>query len=361
MLRSIARRRVLSSVLAFFCTLGLVGSLSGQPAIAQKVSRATITQVLDGSDVFIQDRKAKVQQSANKGQRVRTGATRTELAFDTGAVGRLAHNSSLTVGQCARLKKGTLLINGAMNGCSGSAVAGVRGTTYVMEVDDAGITRVSVLEGHVTVSPADPKQPIDPDEAAEPAPAATPPATPPATSGAPTPGKAPNQAPSKVLGKAPGKASQAQELDKTKQFRLPVSLPLPGQSAPDPQPSPPAPADQPAKDTPLLIDETKPTPPANGATPNAVPAGPDPDGSVTVASGEAVAVAPTGKVGSVFKLSEADYRRILTGALFDGYTVQIPGIDKVRQAYSNLFPGLPFPISIPSLNIAPPIRIRLPF
>jgi FecR protein len=140
--------------LAGLCTLSVITVLPSSPTIAQGVNRATITQVLDGSDVFIQNRKAKVKATATKGQRVRTGKTRAELKFDSGAIGRLAHNSALTVGQCARLKKGTLLINGAMNGCTGSVVAGVRGTTYVMEVDDAGVTKISVMEGKVSVARA---------------------------------------------------------------------------------------------------------------------------------------------------------------------------------------------------------------
>ncbi len=162
------RLRIGVWVTLFLCALSIALGVAGwhhPSAIAQPVTRATLTQVLDGSDVFIQNRKAKVNDSATKGQRVRTGATRVQLTFDTGAIGRLGHNSVLTVGQCARLKKGTVLINGAMNGCSGSAVAGVRGTTYIMEVDDAGITRVSVLEGNVAVAPADPSQPVEPEAA----------------------------------------------------------------------------------------------------------------------------------------------------------------------------------------------------
>jgi hypothetical protein len=283
--------------LAFLCTLALVHGLAGPPTIAQGVNQATITQVLDGSDVFIQNRKAKVKESAAKGQRIRTGETRAELKFDSGAIGRLAHNSALTVGKCARLKKGTILINGAMNGCSGSAVAGVRGTTYIMEVDDAGTTKISVMEGEVTVSRATPTPDDDPEEVK-------------------------NAPPSK-----------------TKQFRLPFPIPRP----------PINPTSEPAQ----------PEKPIEKSTGSQAPSAPSSDGTVMVAGGETVSVSTGGQVGGVKKLTDEDYRRLLTGALFNGYSIQIPGIDKVRQTYSRLFPGLPFPISLPSIKIRAPFR--LPF
>ncbi len=284
--------------------LGLLGgglALEPAPAIAQQVNRATLTQILDGSDVFIQNRKAKVNDSASKGQRVRTGAARAELKFNTGAIGRMGHNSILTVGQCARLRRGRILINGAMNGCSGSAVAGVRGTTYLMEVDDAGQTRVTVLEGSVLVAPASPKEAGEADEAAS------------------------------SLEKEKGLKSLWRR-------SVPRSRPAIG--------APTAPARQRC---------------AGCASPPGVPAGTGlsgMEGAVQLARGEAVVVTTAGKVGTVAKLSEREYRQILTGALFDGYTVQIPGIDKVRGAYQQLFPGLPFPM--PAINLRVPSPVRLP-
>lgn len=284
--------------------LGLLGSglvLNPAPAIAQPVNRATLTQILDSSDVFIQNRKAKVNDIAVKGQRVRTGAARAALRFDTGAVGRMGHNSTLTVGQCARLKRGKILINGAMNGCSGSAVAGVRGTTYLMEVDDAGQTRVTVLEGSVVVAPATPAEMGEPDESAF-----------------------------------------VSEKEKRGKWPLRLSVPRSKQS----EIAPPAPARSRCVGCVLGLRS---------------PMGKDVlgrDGAVRVSMGEVVVVTTAGRVGTVAKLSEREYRRILTGSLFDGYVVQIPGIDKVRDAYQQLFPGLPFPL--PAINLRVPSPVRLP-
>ncbi len=142
--------------------LGLVGwSLGAGAGSAQMVNRATITQVLDSNQVYIQNRLAKINDAATRGQQVRTGNARAQVTFNTGAVGRLAPHSVLTVGQCAQLQRGTLLVNGAMNGCTASVVAGVRGTTYVMQVDDQGVAEIKVLEGTVNVAPVMPEFDVD--------------------------------------------------------------------------------------------------------------------------------------------------------------------------------------------------------
>lgn len=148
---SFSSSRFSRALTGFLCALLLAVIVPAATAQTAPVKRATITQVLDSAEVFIQNRQAKVNDSANKGQTVRTERARAQLLFNTGAIGRLAHNSVLTVGQCAQLQQGTLLVNGAMNGCTASVVAGVRGTTYILEVEKSGVTEVKVLEGEVTV------------------------------------------------------------------------------------------------------------------------------------------------------------------------------------------------------------------
>lgn len=277
----IGKNRIGVFVPIFICVLVLVIGFQRSPATAQaSVNRAEITQILDSSDVFIQNKQAKVKDSAQKGQRVRTADARAQLLFNTGAVGRLAHNSVLTVGQCARLKQGTLLINGAMNGCTSSVVAGVRGTTYLLEVDEAGEAQVKVLEGEVTVTK--PATPV-PDEAID-------------------------------------------ETDKE------TSTPATG-----------------AKQ---LMQATKSTLLAQAET----------DG-VVLKEGEKVSVSPTGSFGLVEKLSQEEFTNLLKGTLFNGFSLELPGISKVQQSFQRLYPGVPFPISIPGIPgiPTPPVRIPLPF
>jgi hypothetical protein len=257
------------------------------------INQAKITQVLDGSQVFIQNRQAKVNDAASKGQRVRTGEARAQLTFNTGAIGRLAHNSVLTVGQCARLRQGTLLVNGAMNGCTSSVVAGVRGTTYVLEATDAGETGIKVLEGEVTVT----RQRVA-EEDAEPSPG-------------------------------------------SKQFSLPSIIPSLPSSAPEPEPSP----------SPDSVEAP--------VEPIATPVPTDAN-QVVLQAGEKVSVSPTGTLGLVEKLTQSEFTNLLRGGLFNGFTLSLPGMSKIQSSFQQLFPGVPFPIRLPSVSI-PGLPIRLPF
>ncbi|MBW4695119.1 MAG: FecR domain-containing protein [Lyngbya sp. HA4199-MV5] len=288
----------LNRLLLFFCALCLVLA-TRSPLMAQtpSINQAKITQVLDGSQVFIQNRQARVNDAANKGQRVRTGKARAQLTFNTGAIGRLAHNSVLTVGQCARLRQGTLLVNGAMNGCTSSVVAGVRGTTYVLEATEAGETAIKVLEGEVIVTR--------------------------------------QQSPNSDEDPAPG----------SKQFSIPSIVP----SLPIPRAEPtPTPSSDPAEGSSAPI-----------ATPATPPTDPN---QVVLKGGEKVSVSPTGSVGLVEKLTQSDFTNLLQGSLFNGFTLSLPGMAKIQASFQQLFPGVPFPIRLPSVSIPGlPVPIRLPF
>ncbi|PSB26866.1 FecR domain-containing protein [Stenomitos frigidus] len=276
-------------LLIFVCALCVV-LLSRSPISAQvpTINQAKITQVLDSSQIFIQNRQAKLNDSASKGQRVRTGKARAQLTFNTGAIGRLAHNSVLTVGQCARLQQGTLLVNGAMNGCTASVVAGVRGTTYVIEATETGETGIKVLEGEVTVTRQQ-------EEECETEPASG-----------------------------------------SKQFSLPSIIP----SLPTPEPEP---AQSPTPEPPAATER----PPANVD-------------EVVLKAGEKVSISPTEGVGLVEKLTQSDFTNLLQGNLFNGFTLSLPGMAKIQASFQQLFPGVTFPIRLPSVSI-PGLPIRLPF
>ena len=275
-------------LLVFACTLWFVVVVqSSIVAQAPTINQARITQVLDSPQVFIQNRQAKLNDSAKRGQRVRTGKARAQLTFNTGAIGRLAQNSVLTVGQCARLQQGTLLVNGAINGCTASVVAGVRGTTYVLEANLSGDASIKVLEGEVTVLQR--QEPNDTE---------------------PTRG--------------------------SKQFSLPLGLPklpsLPQNPAPRPLPKPLETID-------ILPTNKK---------------------QVVLKAGEKVSISATGTLGLVEKLTQGDFTSLLTGNLFNGFTVQLPGMAKIQASFQQLFPGVPFPVRLPRLTI-PRLPIRLPF
>ncbi len=123
-------------------------------AIAQSntVTSATITEIADGIDVFIQNRRVRVNATARRQEQVRTGEARAELRFNNQAIARLGRNSLLTIGQCgAQVQRGSMLANGAVPSCSSQIATAVRGTTYLFEIDDDGEERISVLEGEVEI------------------------------------------------------------------------------------------------------------------------------------------------------------------------------------------------------------------
>ncbi len=153
-------------VIGCLLVLGL-GLWGAWPAPAQSVNRATVSEILDGNQVFIQNQQARVNSVATQRQQVRTGAARASLTFNTGAVARLARNSSLTVGNCAQLQRGEVLVNGALSGCTGSTVAGVRGTLYTLAVDEAGKETIQVFEGTVEVKPLTNEMDAAPNQAKE--------------------------------------------------------------------------------------------------------------------------------------------------------------------------------------------------
>ena len=331
--------------LAFFFTGLCIFALAAPqlaPASAQS-TQATVQEILDGNQVFIQNQRASLNDVAKQQQQVRTGNSRTALLFNTGAVARLSANSVLKIGQCARLKRGTILINGAVNACSSGITTGVRGTTYLLEVDELGNQQVKVLEGEVIV-----KRNAIPliDEDDEP-------------TNKPTTNIKPNTKPSTQK----PNISSPTTAPKVKQFTAPPSLPTPVKN--------PAPAN--VNTRPVLPQDNpqkaRPLDPLNADLANDKPIlkierPTNQQDEVVLKAGEKVEVANGGTLGIVQQLTANEFVNLLKGNLFQGFTNQIPGIGKVQAVFNGLFPGVNFPISIPGIPI-PSIPIpslpRFPF
>lgn len=145
-------KRFLMSFFVGLCAVIVTGAIYTTASAQTSITRGTIAEILGGTQVYIQNNQARVNDVANRGQQVRTGTARIQLTFNTGAVARLSNNSVLTIGQCAQIQRGVLLVNGAVNGCTSSVTAGVRGTTYILEVGEDGQEQVKVLEGEVVVT-----------------------------------------------------------------------------------------------------------------------------------------------------------------------------------------------------------------
>lgn len=124
------------------------------PLPARAAESAVIQEILDGNQLYVDTRQAKVKQKASAPQQVSTRNSRGQLAFNSGAVGRLNRFSRLRLGSgCFLLDQGQVLVSGRQGGCTRSARLSVRGTNYLLEVDDTGASQLSVLEGEVVVEP----------------------------------------------------------------------------------------------------------------------------------------------------------------------------------------------------------------
>lgn len=321
------RQKRLAFFFAGLCIFALAAPQLA-PASAQS-TQATVQEILDGNQVFIQNQRASVNDVARQQQQVRTGNSRTALLFNTGAVARLSANSVLNIGQCARLKQGTILINGAVNACSSSITTGVRGTTYLLEIDESGNQQVKVLEGEVVV-----KRNATPiiDEDAQPTTETKPTAPKPTIPSTQTPNiTSPTTVPKfKQFGPSPSVIPPTTKPPTT----------TPRINTPNPQDGKPVEPlnGKPANDKPILQIE-KPISPAK-----------QPD-EVVLKAGEKVEVNQGGTLGIIQQLTENEFVSLLKGNLFDGFTNQIPGIEKVRSVFNGLFPGVSFPISIPGIPI----------
>jgi hypothetical protein len=110
--------------------------------------------VVDGNQVYIDGRNARVNDVARSGQQLRTGSSRAELLFDNRATGFMGKSSVITLGNtCFRLSNGSVLVSGPQKACLGSKVLGVRGTTYALSRSSDGAYDVFVLEGTGYVGP----------------------------------------------------------------------------------------------------------------------------------------------------------------------------------------------------------------
>jgi hypothetical protein len=140
--------------------LTLLVPLAATPAWTAE--SATVQEILDGKELYIDQQQARVKDRANAPQLVSTRGSRGQLSFSGGAAGRLNRFSILRLGRsCFLLDKGQILVSGQQNGCTRSARMSVRGTNYVLEVTDSGETELSVLEGSVQVEDLRNGEPTD--------------------------------------------------------------------------------------------------------------------------------------------------------------------------------------------------------
>lgn len=297
-------------------------------AWGQTVDSATVTEVLDSDQVFIQNRQAAINSVAQRQQRVRTQAARTSLRFNNGAVARLAHNSSLMVGQCAQLNRGTLLVNGTLNGCSTTTMAGVRGTLYTLEVTEEGETIVKVFEGEVLVG----QRPTDgsPDDGFEDGFEA---------------GFEADVIPDETVG------IDADELEEggLKQVLAPTDSTPPPADSHAPGHNPGSPGSQ------IQVDLSPPSG-EPGAVEPAETVDFNPDTVLVINEGQQVMINAENDTAVISRLTVEDFINLVEGPLIRGFSA-LPGISDLQRTFRRLYPrvpSLPLIPSVPSLIIPQP-------
>ena len=136
-----------------------LAALLATAGVAQPSENATVREILDGNQLFIDARQAKVNQTALTPQEITTQNSRGQLEFQTGAAARINRFTQLRLGKsCFLLSKGQVLISGKQSGCTKSLRLSSRGTNYLISVNDDGTVDVIVLEGTVQaelLQPAD--------------------------------------------------------------------------------------------------------------------------------------------------------------------------------------------------------------
>jgi hypothetical protein len=121
---------------------------------ASTSTSAVVLEILDGPELFIERRRAHVQERAFTPELVRTQNSRGQLGFAGGAAGRLNRFTQLRLGStCFLLSSGQILVSGRQDGCTRSSRLSTRGTSYLITLLDGGEQEVVVLEGSVELQP----------------------------------------------------------------------------------------------------------------------------------------------------------------------------------------------------------------
>jgi hypothetical protein len=128
---------------------------SASHAQTTKPRRATVMEILDRPELFIDRRRAKVKDTAQQPQSLRTLQSRVQLAFDNGAGGRMINGSTLRLGDCLFIGKGSVLVSGPMCACSRSVRVCSKTTNYILEAMDDGDANIISLEGSLDVQVQD--------------------------------------------------------------------------------------------------------------------------------------------------------------------------------------------------------------
>ena len=136
-----------------FLSPGALAQDQASPSPAQGApARATVQEILDRPELFIDSRLARVKDVAVEPEPLSTRNTRAQLLFSPQAAGRINRHTLLKLGSsCILLQTGQMLVSGRQDACTSSLRVSVRGTNYILEAFENGDAAVTSLEGRLDV------------------------------------------------------------------------------------------------------------------------------------------------------------------------------------------------------------------
>lgn len=150
------RHRLLASAaagLALLTAAALPGRSAPQATGPIPLERVTVQAILDGPDLWIDRRRARVQDNAQAPEQLRTGASRAQLGLPTAAAIRMNRSSQLRLGsRCFLMERGQILMSGPVTLCTRSVRLSVRGTHVLVDLDALGGATISMLEGQAELA-----------------------------------------------------------------------------------------------------------------------------------------------------------------------------------------------------------------
>ena len=136
---------------------GVLMALSAAAPAQAARQVATVREILDGNELFVDAKQAKVNQKARTPDVISTKASRGMVAFASGATARINRNSQFKLqSDCFLLTSGQVLVSGPQNTCLPSVKLSSRGTNYLVTVLPDGSTELKVMQGTVTLQPIGP-------------------------------------------------------------------------------------------------------------------------------------------------------------------------------------------------------------
>jgi len=121
-------------------------------------SEAKVVGILDGKEVYVNKKRANLNEKAGRGGTLGTGGkSRARVLFDPNrkkdTIGLLKPNTRITIGsRCFNLEDGEIWVDGPQSGCAGSATVRVKGTSYVLARISEDTSRLSVMHGEAVLT-----------------------------------------------------------------------------------------------------------------------------------------------------------------------------------------------------------------